>query len=106
MTHKLKNITVGPKGVNLVDGRTVYIVQGTVEEGLDIAKEELAVLKKTGWFQIDGAIKDDETKADDTAEALAALDRAEKAEGALDAANAEIETLKAKLAEATKPAKA
>lgn len=102
MTHKLKNITPGPKGVNLADGRTVYIVGGSTEEGLDIAKEELAVLKKTGWFLIDGAVKDAPDPKTDDSEALAYLERAETAEGALAAANVEIEALKAKLAETTK----
>ncbi|MBI1682381.1 hypothetical protein [Caulobacter hibisci] len=100
--HKLKNITAGPKGARLADGSLVHIAPGTVEEDLDIAKEELAVLKKTGWFQIDGAIKDEPEAKTDDAEALAYLERAETAEGALTAANAEIEALKAKLAEAGK----
>ncbi len=52
---KLKNTQPGPRGLNTTSG-TVLVEPGQTVD-VDLSKEELAVAKKTGWFDIvaDGA---------------------------------------------------
>ena len=48
-----KNITDGPKGVHVLDGRLLFIEAGTSED-LDVSEAELRSAASTGHFEIDG----------------------------------------------------
>ena len=55
---KITNVEKGPRGLNTTSGPVLVEPGQTVD--VELSKEELAVAKKTGWFEFGGA---DGTKA-------------------------------------------
>ena len=46
---QLTNVTVGPKGVNLPDGSTLFIEPGQTVD-VELSAAELASAQASGWF--------------------------------------------------------
>lgn len=67
MATTIKNVTSGPKGVNTVDGGTVYLAPGEVRE-LDLSEGEVKSAKATEYFEFGAKAKAADKPADKAGE--------------------------------------